>query len=129
MSHRRRGLDHDLLGSTLALLDLNDLTAVIHATVRADMMRQFHLAAAGALHEVQRRDEMMTAAIALPVTADSLFRKSAHSTCPFPFLLVMASGRMIDSRFRFQQLVIEQPAQRGQPFVDHHVGRFPLAEE
>ena len=56
------------------LLDLDDLPAAVDSAVRADVVRAPHLVAVPALDQLRWFQEMMPAAVALPVPADSLLR-------------------------------------------------------
>jgi hypothetical protein len=62
-----------LLRAPLPFFDHDHLTAVVHAAVRADMMRPLHLVAMATRHELNRFDEVVPAAVALAVPAYSLF--------------------------------------------------------
>lgn len=55
-----------------ALLDRDYLATTVHAAGRADMVTELLLAAAAARHQIEFRNPVMAAAVALPVPADSL---------------------------------------------------------
>lgn len=65
-------------GRAPGVLDLDDLTTTVLTAVRADVMGSLQLPAGAAGHEVDCRDEVMPAPVALMRSADSLFGKCAH---------------------------------------------------
>jgi hypothetical protein len=71
-----------------ALFDHDDLAAPVEAAAWANVMRSLHLTAGAASNQVNRRDEDVAAAIALPMTTDALLGKCSHGRSPVLFLVV-----------------------------------------
>jgi hypothetical protein len=67
-----------LLFATLPLGNLDHLPAVVPPAARANVMWPPELAAIAALDEMDGGDEDVTPPVALPMPADSLFRKRSH---------------------------------------------------
>lgn len=78
----------------LALFDDDDLPAVVHAAIRANVVRSFGLAAMLAWHELHWLQVMMPAAIPLPVPADSLLRKRSQFLPPSSWWERVAPGKL-----------------------------------
>jgi hypothetical protein len=77
-----------LLFAALALFDHDHLAAVVPTAARADVMRKLEFVAVAALDQVNCGDEVMPAAVALTVPANTLLRKRAHfSKLPYLCLL------------------------------------------
>jgi hypothetical protein len=76
-------LERELLFASLALFDLDDLPAVVPAAARAHVVRALELVAVSAVDEMNLGDEDVAAAIALPMAANTLFRKSTHVFAPY----------------------------------------------
>lgn len=68
----------DLLGSALASFDLDDLAATVLATCRANVVRSLHGATLAARNQGWSREEVVSAAVALVGSANSLFWKGTH---------------------------------------------------
>jgi len=66
------------LGCAPGVFDLDDLAATVRAAARAHVVWPFHAPAVLARDQLQGRDEVVPAAVALTRAADSLFRKCAH---------------------------------------------------
>jgi len=66
------------LGRSPGIFDLDDLAATVHAAARAHMVWPLHALARLARHQLQRRDEVMSTAVALACAANALFWKCAH---------------------------------------------------
>ncbi len=67
-----------LFGGSLARFDLNHLATTVLAACRANVVRKLHRTALSARLNLRRRNEMVTAAIALTSAANALFGKSTH---------------------------------------------------
>lgn len=77
----RRGLNGNGRKLSLArspLFDYDDLPAPVKPAARANMVRPLHLTAIPASHQVDRGDEIVAAAVALAMSADSLLGKRTH---------------------------------------------------
>jgi hypothetical protein len=61
-----------LLRAPLPFFDHDHLATVVHAAIRADVMRPLHFVAMAARYELNRFNEVMPAAVALAVPAHSL---------------------------------------------------------
>jgi hypothetical protein len=66
------------LGCAPGVFDLDDLAATVRAAARAHVVWPLHALAILAWHQLQRRDEVMPAAVALACAANALFWKCAH---------------------------------------------------
>jgi hypothetical protein len=64
--------------AALALFNHDHLAAAVVAATGADVMRTLHLVTIAALDEVGCLEEDVAAAIALPVSADSLLWQRTH---------------------------------------------------
>ena len=64
----------------LSLFDLDDLATAICTARRADVMRTLLGAAVLARDQIQRRNEVMTAAVALTCAANPLLGKCTHGS-------------------------------------------------
>jgi hypothetical protein len=61
-----------------SFFDLDHLATAVGTASRANVMRTFLRLAVLAIDQIQRGDEMMTAAITLPCAADPLLGKCTH---------------------------------------------------
>jgi len=75
--------ERDLLFAALALFDLDDLSAVVPTTARAHVVWALELMTVATVDEVNLGDEDVATAIALPMAANTLFRKSTHVSAPY----------------------------------------------
>lgn len=71
-----------------ALFDHDDLATPVEAATRTDVVRSLHFATGAASDKVHRGDEDVTAAIALPVSADALLGKCSHGWSPLLIFVV-----------------------------------------
>jgi len=78
-AHRIDRDAHSVLGGSLLGADLDDLTAPVHATARAGLMRRLGALALGAWHEGGRLQPEVAAAFALSRVRGALLGLTSHS--------------------------------------------------
>jgi len=71
-----------LLSRSSGFLDLDHLAATVGSAARTDVMRPLHATAVAAAHDRRCGEEVVAAAVALPVPADLLLWKCAHVISP-----------------------------------------------